>query len=356
MECALAALASADPEFEGLALRAKELLSSLGARTDAMRDGAMPSYPEIVEELPSLAEARAEAGRVLAAASYDVPRITPQRIERLMSDCGGRDVLWSIASGGKRQDFINNRNYRPLSPDETKALRDGVAGLLEDYDSVYNRGGFVSQLRQLAVSLQHDGHARIEWAESLTEGSVRRRRKGLYETEAEHAREIEEAVTRLPEDREAHLGEARRLLSSSSMVSSFLAMAGRLLRPGAEFPAFLNFVEVNGALVGTLDRQHPFVLAVYDDCFVSERHPGAVYAARIPVDVAAESLPSLAEVSARSDWRATNYRSVEECLGEIGNGVERSYFFDGVDVRGHDGFEALAARKAAASAPEAPGM
>lgn len=331
-----------DPSFSGLAKEAAETVSALGREIDEFRGATKERYPEISATLPSSADMRKASANAVRDAALSAPRLSADRLDRIMGDCGDHGELWAIASGQSRQKYIESGRYRPLNKRDADSLRGKVSGLLADYDDVFNGTGFIAQLRQLAVALRFQGLSYISRAGRNDEASIRRSRKGLYESAKEHAANIKRMVAQLPRERERTLAEGGRALSTSNMLSGFLGSADRYLNPGKSVGAFLEFSRHDGCLVGIPDVSSEHAMLVYDDHVLDRTiHPNAVYAVRVPATVLANGIPTLEEARGHEDWPGTNYHSVQECLGEFDNEIEQNYFFGGTKIVGHDGFDLI---------------
>lgn len=340
MDCVIAAVAELhDPSFGPLARKVSEAFSSFASEVDAFRKATQERYPKISTTVPSSGDARRAAAEALAGADFSMPRITKERMERIMSACGDRDLLWAISNGGKtRKDYLAKGWHRPLSEAEAEELRLSVAGILTEYDSVFNEPGFLAELRQAAVSLRFRGLSQIAFTEKESEGSIRHQRKGLYETKEEFGRRIQEEVRNLPKEKERFRGMAVGTLSAADMVGSFVSAVGQSLRPGSRSGGYIDFRIRDGALVGEFGADQAIV--IYDDHIVRDggRHEAAVYAVKMPLSALHDGVPPLEDVRERMFTSATNYHSVEECLGELDNATECGFFFDGFKVAGHNGY------------------
>lgn len=362
IEAVAGAVAAADREaFGDMAEKASGEFSRFAAAVEALKKATEAHYPVIAETVPSAEEARSTAAAALAADDFSVPRLSSDRIERLLAACGSRDVLWSVSSGvARREKYIEKGWYRPLSKADTDELREGVAGILEEYDSVFNRPGLLAELKQVAASLRWRGLSDVDMAESLNEASVRRRKQSRYERDEEYRNGIEAEVARIPKDKESRRSQARKALSQSSMISGFIADAGRSVRPEIRAD-FIDFSVRDGAMVGAFGDQ---AIVIWDDHIVRQGagHPdrtvraAAVYAAKVPLSELEDGVPSLEEVRERMFSKATNYLSAEECLGELDGEIESGFFFDGSRISGHNGFDVLPEWKAELEAGSSAGL
>jgi len=336
-----AAISEKDGNFSNVADQALPAFDGVARSIDKFRSATKDRYPEVSSILPSSAEILEEARRRIASATYSVPRLSPERLETTSGLCGSHDILWDIASGRQRQEYIDKGRYRPLQGKEASVLREEVSSLLNDFDDVFHSEGFVAELRQIVAAQQYSGLLALKHANERTEASIRRERKSIYHTRKEHEARIEEAVRRLPKERKWAKERASNALASANMLSGFLADAGRLLSEKATKEARIEFVPTEGAIVGQLDVPHDYAIVIYDDHVVRDLHPEAVYAVKMPIAELTNGVPPLEEVREAKFGVATNYRHIEECLAELGNRTERSYFFDGIVIVGHNGFDLI---------------
>lgn len=346
-----------DESYRPLSEKASKAIRELASEIDELKRTTKERYPALSKALPSLDELRRAARAKLEETDFSVPRLSRERLERLMGECGDRDILWRISDGGKaREKYISKGWHRPLSASDAESLRDGSATVLEEYDSVYNSHGFVSELKQMAASLRYRGLYQAHQADTHTEAAIRRERKSIYDTKAEHERRLAERIAAIPRDKEFFRHGAAELLGAANMVSGFLAEAGRAFRSAQDVSGYLEFSVRDGAMVGESGGEEAIV--IYDDHVVRAggNHPDAVYAVKLPASALRDGVPPLEEIREERFSAATNYHSVEQCLGELDNLTESGFFFGGVRISGHNGFDVVGEWKSALAAGQSPSM
>jgi hypothetical protein len=338
-----------DAAFAPIADMAERLWQGHAEKVDRFREETAARYPGVAETVRPSSEAHAAAVTRVAGADLRSPVLGNRRFDDVIGACGDWRTLSQVGQGGeKRRAFIEKGWHRPVTGEKARTLRADVCELLRDFDRTYNAEGFVAELRRVAVGFRHHGMNRIDWAKEHTEAQVKGMKKGLYDSDEKHRRRIEDALEKLPQDRLRTYRDATSLLARAHTVSSFLAAVDRSLHPERELQAFVSFTDRDGVLVGLTDVPSLDAMVVYDDLPLraAGRHELAVYAVRMPVAALAGGVPTLGECR-EAGHPGTNFRSVEECLAELdGAGIERTFFFDGIEVVGHDGFVAVGARKA----------
>jgi hypothetical protein len=338
------AIAPSYPAFEQLADISGKAFDRLASETERLRQEVAGRYPEVAEIIPAAGQLAAAAEAALQAMEFSLPRLSRASIDRLLLTIGDHNDLWRVASGKNRDALIAAGHHIPITERDAKTIVSGVRRLIEDFDGLFNREGFLAELRRCAASYRYLSLQSADQFQRTDEVSVRREfsRKSPYDTNAEHSARIEAALARLPADRQRLQKTAAEMQSLANMLSGFLHGVEQSLR-GKTSEAFIRFRKSNGALVGELDVPGADAIVIYDDHVVrAHGYPEAVYAIRMPADKVAVEVPPFADVREAMFDRATNYHSLVQCLAELDGEVECGYFFDGIRITGHDAFDVLA--------------
>lgn len=332
-----------DGRFRPLAERANGALVRIATAAVEFRDAVGERYPQARDHIRDISVVREEAATRVSETPISLPRLSKGRFDRALSTIGDQNVLWQIAgSEDRRAAAAKTPAYRPIDDKGAADIASEVGSLMGDMDAVFNSHGFVGGLVQLAVSLRYQALNKSAWAEEYGEGYIKRSRKSLYESKEEHAARIERDLLRLPSERLDNLKSAANLGAEANVMASFVNAVSIAVK-GKPAAAFLAFRREGAALVGEVDVPGRDAIVIYDDHIVREggRHPDAVYAVRLPASEMAGGLPPLEDVRERFFERGTNYHSLVEALSELDGDIERSYFFDGLHVAGHDAFEVM---------------
>lgn len=340
---------SCDPDFASLADLAGKSFNRISAEAEQFKRETAERYPEVAEIIPTAEETSAKAEQALKSMDFTLPRLSKMSARRVLDTIGDHGDLWSIANGKNRDKYIETRQHIPVDEKGAREISEGVRQLMSDFDDVFNRHGFLAELRKCAVALRYFALNYANSAHTHTEGEIRRQRKSIYDSDQEHERRIKEQIARLPQEKQRDLKSAADYQTKANMISGFLHRVKQGLADEktaalhAPTSAFISFRKENGALVGELDIPGKDAIVIYNDHIVRKegRHADAVYAIRMPAQAIADGVPALEEVRQAMFDKATNYHSLVECLNELDNEIERKYFFDGIRISGHDGFSVL---------------
>jgi hypothetical protein len=337
------AVTPSHPTFERLADVSGKAFDRLAAETELFRQQSSGRYPEVAEVIPAAGQIAAAASAALQDMDFSLPRLSSASIDRLLLTIGDHNDLWKIASGKNRDQIIASGHHIPISHRDAEEIVSGVRRLVEDFDSTFNRVGFLAELRKCAASYKYLSLESAENAERYNESGIRREleRKSPYDTAKQHQARIDAALARMPADRLRNQETAAERQATANMLSGFLHGVERALR-GKTSEAFIRFRRSNGALVGEIDAPGADAIVIYDDHVVRPQgYPEAVYVIRMPAEMVAAGVPPLAEVRAAMSNQATNYHSLVQCLTELDGDIERRFFFDGTRINGHDAFDVL---------------
>jgi hypothetical protein len=348
---------SHDPSFSRLADVAGRNFARISSEAERFRAETAARYPEVADILPVPSEISAAADASLSNVDFQLPRLSATTVGRTLDAIGDVNDLWAIANGVKRKEMIASRRHQPLQEREAKELVEDVTRLMVDFDNTFNGRGFLAEMRKIAVAFRYDSLRSVDWSLKHNEASIRRDRKGIYDSAEEHQVQIEEAIARLPENRRRNQKSAAEMQTVANMLSGFLHDVGRSIR-GEKPDAFVKFRKENGALVGEPDVPGSDVVVIYDDHVVRRNgnHPEAVYAVRMSADAVAAGVPPLESVRDRLFGQATNYHSLVQCLTELDNKIEQKFFFGGQRIAGHDGFTILGGATSLQDEAPSPGM
>jgi len=335
---------SVDTSFSSLEKKASVELAETLDRVEKFRQETASRYPDVAAILPAPGVLEVKATKSLSEADFDLPRLSAQSFKRTLGILGDHGDLWDAADGKNRQKLIEMGRLQPLSQRDGREIVVGVSRLMKDYDRVFNRHGFLADLRCVAVANRFMSILRSDMVLSHTESEIRARRKYLYDTQEEHQKKIEEEIERLPANRLRDQIAASQWQSAANTVSGLLHEVEKVLKDKTS-AAFVNFRLESGALVGEMDVGGDAIV-IYDDAVVRAEgnHPEAVYAVRMPSSALVDQVPPLEDIRAMMFSQATNYHSLVECLTEIDGEIERDFFFEGRKIVGHNGFDVLGDR------------
>lgn len=327
-----------DASAVDLAADAAEHLDRLLAAADRFRDTVGSNYDEVPKHLPASANIRAEAESHLALqAGLDASILTPDHLDRTQGECGDRGSLWSASQEKYRAEAIEKGVHHVLAPGKAEVVRRAVADVVEAFDAVFNRPGFVALLRQGATltrwkGLSDIGHAHDGSIESDIRESHRRTKHSLSpRSDADLARALE----KLPKDRERWRTNGRASLAAGMLLDHLIDGALQGLAEEARPLVVLRTDPATGALVGSIRRDEDApVIVIYPDTTLVG-HPGAVLAVALPPEMVAGGLPSVESIKGET-WRGgafkgTNYQGFEDAMACIAGGDVHSqeFFFGG---------------------------
>lgn len=336
-----ARLRDANPDDAGAEALASETAQHLDVAlkaSDRFRSTVGVRYTEVLENLPSSANIRAEAeDRFTTQAGLDASILTPDHLERTRGACGDRDVLWSASQERLRAQALAKGHHRVLAPGEAAALREAVAGIVETFDAVFNQPGFVALLRQGAALSRWKGLAGIEDAHDggIVSEIRESHRRSKFSLNPRKDADLEKDLAQLPKDRERWRTRGRAYLAAGMLLDTIVDSALEGIADRGRPLLVLRTDTTTGAVVGTIRRSTDApVIVIYPDTEL-ESYPGAVLAVALPPEMIADGLPEVASIKghtwAGGAYKGTNYRGLEDAMACIAGGdvYSQKFFFGG---------------------------
>jgi hypothetical protein len=314
--------AEAEGAWTELAERARALRAGVGSLHSDTVNACLPDPDEIS------ASARADTMAMLECPPANIDK---RRINALIGLSGnwepGHRMLHHLRIGKP------DEGETPLRPADVGALREAAASLMEDYDAVYHRHGFVNLLRQAIGMSVHSATWGIDRATianaSLTAASdlaAKARRPSLHERtpttiEDETAAIEREASTLRSARKEMAFAQAcEAWLGNAAMAAGFVPAVRTLVSSDQDGVTVLRFAD---------ERPEDAILAIYPETGrKGSSFPNAVFAARLYGPDLADGLPSLEDVKERPGM-GTNFRNIEDALSHVSSPQMQELVFGG---------------------------
>ena len=216
-----------DASFVQVSESARRKLARLLVEAHVFRVSAAPFHPEVLELVPEIDQIYRAAEKALETADFSLPppRLSPASVRRVVEAVGDRATLWAVASarGGKRP--VSSASYQPIDASGAAEITGGVRKLMEDFNGVFNRHGFVADLRKAAAAFRYVALERLDWLDCDRETVLRRERSSYYPA-AEREDRVAAALENTPAARLESLDAVIVNKAVANMLTAFLAEIG----------------------------------------------------------------------------------------------------------------------------------
>ena len=320
-----------DPDFETIADKASSEYVGLSREIATLRRDLAQRYPDTAALLTETDVLLSTANATLASADLEIPVVTHRMVEDLTGMAGDRTYLYGgHVSHASREDAVGNRWYQPLDKLQAEKLRRGYTNLFRMVDEVYNRSGFLSEMKGLAVAMRFSATEQFAHAGSYTEAAIRSQKKSLYDSVEEHKAKIEREVEGIDASRRFCRENGSRYLRLEGVVRELFDRLSFALHPDRPRPTVMEF-EMAGedVIVGTVPgRENAVVIA--RDRSTSTRE--AVYMAVMP----ASELDDI-RIERVLECKGTHFGSVDEAVEDLNSDTTCKGFYFGdeeIDVSG----------------------
>jgi hypothetical protein len=314
--------------------RADDAWTDLAALARALRSGVGSIHADVVHSLlpdpdEIAAQARVDTLTMLESPPYNIDK---RRIRTVIGLTGN----WEPGERMLHHEKLRkpDTGEAPLSARDVARLREAAASLMADYDSTYQRPGFVNLLRQAIGMSVHSATWAVDRA-TVANASL----KAACDLAAEAAlpnrysgtpRTLKEEIAGIETREASTLSAARKELAFAQACEAWL---GNAARAAGFVPDIRTLVSSDQDGITVLrfadERPEDAILAIYPETGrEGSSYPNAVFAARLYGPDMAAGLPSLEEVKERPGM-GTNFRNMEDALSHVSSPEMQELVFGG---------------------------
>lgn len=306
---------SVDERFDVLSSEISDAYIKLAKEMVEFKSATKNAYPHINQTVLAYSNVLQEAESRFNNQNFYVPKISGKKLELIRE---------KLESDGAR-----------LNIDE---IRNNYIGLIDRFNDVINGSGFFNEVRLAASMANFIGENIINDIDSESLNSIKNLKRDLFVSQEEHDADIKQRISSMPESRFKFRARAASLLDKAKVQEAFLQKLEGSVSSNKEFNEMVFSRDPSGAVVGVCNKIEDYAFVIYRDHDTS--HLDAVFIVKLPKDRISDPLPSLSDVR-KSDHRAVSETSLDKALLSLGDEDFRDYFFDGLEIHHHNGFQIL---------------